>query len=105
VPRKTAAIADPNATSLVVHLHRDADLCTASFDGSLTNTTRLTIEGLVDLLAGEESVILDLSKVDVIDNDGSDAVEALIDSIRARGAHLLVDHPPGLLQNVSADGR
>jgi hypothetical protein len=89
VPRKPVAIANPDATSLVVHLHRDADHCTASFYGSLTTGTRLTFEGLGDLLAGEESVVLDFSRIDVVDNDGSEAVDALIDSIRARGAHLL----------------
>lgn len=100
MPRKPVTIADPDAASLVVYLHRDADHCTASFDGSLTNTARVTIEGLVDLLAGEESVVLDFSRIDMVDNDGSDAIEALIDSIRSRGAHLLVEHPSGLSQNV-----
>ena len=83
----------PPIASLVVRLHRDANNCTASFSGSLTATTRLTIDGLADLLAGEESVVLDFSRIDVVDNHGADAVEVLIDSVRARGTHLLMVPP------------
>jgi hypothetical protein len=78
------------AASLVVHLHRDANNCTASFTGSLTETTRITIDGLADLLAGEGSVVLDLCGIDAVDKHGADALEVLIDTVRALGAHLLI---------------
>jgi anti-anti-sigma regulatory factor len=76
--------------SLVVRLHRDARNCTASFRGSVTETTRTTINGLADLLAGEESVVLDLRRIEVIDRHGADALEALIDSVRALGASVVI---------------
>jgi anti-anti-sigma regulatory factor len=76
--------------SLVVRLHRDVNSCTASFSGALTATTRITIDGLAELLAGEESVVLDFSRIDVVDKHGTDAVKVLIDSVRARGTHLLM---------------
>jgi hypothetical protein len=81
--------------SLVVRLHRDAKQCTASFSGSLTNSTRTTIDGLADLLTGEASVVLDLSRIDAVDIHGEEALEALIDTIRALGAHLLILSIPG----------
>jgi anti-anti-sigma regulatory factor len=81
--------------SLVVRLRRDAKQCIASFSGSLTDTTRTTMDGLADLLAGEESVVLDLSRIDAVDIHGEEALEALIDTIRALGAHLLILSIPG----------
>jgi anti-anti-sigma regulatory factor len=83
----------PPIASLVVHLHRDAQQCTASFGGSLTDTTRVTIDGLADLLTGEESVVLDLSRIDEVDKHGADALEALVETVRALGAHLQIVHP------------
>jgi MFS superfamily sulfate permease-like transporter len=73
--------------SLVVYLHREAYRCIASFSGALTSATRATIDGLADLLAGERLVVLDFSRVDVIDAGGADAVEVLVNSVRARGGH------------------
>jgi anti-anti-sigma regulatory factor len=73
--------------SLVVYLHREAQRCIASFSGALTAATRGTIDGVADLLAGEQSVILDLSRVDFMDAGGADAVEVLVNSVRARGGH------------------
>ena len=81
--------------SLVVRLHRDANQCTASFSGSLTDTTRITLDGLAELLTGEQSVVLDLSRIDAVDNHGADALEALIDTLRAVGSHLQIVHIPG----------
>ena len=77
----------------MVRLHRDANNCTPSFSGSLIDITRVTIDGLADLLTGEESVVFDFSRTDVVDNHGADAVEVLIDSVRSRGADLLVVDP------------
>jgi len=71
--------------SLVVYLHREAYRCIASFSGALTAATRATIDGVADLLAGEQSVLLDFSRVDVIDDGGADALEVLVDSVRAHG--------------------
>jgi anti-anti-sigma regulatory factor len=92
-PSFQAAKTAPPIASLVVRLHRDANNCTASFIGSMIDTTRVTIDGLVDLLAGEASVVLDFCRIDVVDYHGADAVRALIDSVRARGADLLIVDP------------
>ncbi len=73
--------------SLVVYLHREAYRCIASFSGALTAATRATIDGVADLLAGEQSVVLDFSRVDVTDEGGADAVEVLVDSVRAHRGH------------------
>lgn len=73
--------------SLLVYLRHDAQNCTASFIGALTSATRATIDGVVDLIAGEPSVVLDLSRVEVVDRGGADAVEMLVNSVRARGGH------------------
>jgi hypothetical protein len=73
--------------SLLVYLRQDAQGCTASFIGALTSATRATIDGVVDLIAGEPSVVLDLSRVEVVDRGGADAVEVLVNSVRARGGH------------------
>jgi anti-anti-sigma regulatory factor len=79
---------EPPIASLVVYLHREAQRCIASFSGALTAGTRATIDGVADLIAGERSVLLDFSRVDVIDAGGADAVEVLVDSVRALGGHL-----------------
>jgi anti-anti-sigma regulatory factor len=76
---------DAPIESLVVYLHREAQRCIASFSGALTAATRGTIDGVADLLAGEQSVILDFSRVDFIDAGGADAVEVLVNSVRAHG--------------------
>jgi hypothetical protein len=65
-----ASVPEPPTASLVVHLHRNTQSCLASFSGSLTDSIQVTIDGLADLFAGEESVILDLSRADVADNVG-----------------------------------
>jgi anti-anti-sigma regulatory factor len=85
----SSEVAPPVAT-LVVRLHRDATRCTASFSGSLTDATRITIDGLADLLAGEESVVFDLSRIDAVDKLGTDALEALIRAVRAFGSQVLI---------------
>jgi anti-anti-sigma regulatory factor len=90
--------------SLVVHLHRDAQHCTASFSGSLTETTRITIDGLADLLTGEESVVLDLSRIDEVDKHGADALDALIDTVRAFGSHLLIVSVTGAVNGYERKG-
>jgi anti-anti-sigma regulatory factor len=79
---------EPPTPSLVVYLHREAQRCIASFSGALTSATRATIDGVADLIAGERSVVLDFSRVDVVDAGGADAVEVLVDSVRALGGHL-----------------
>ncbi len=79
---------EPPVASLVVYLHREAQRCIASFSGALTAGTRATIDGVADLIAGERSVLLDFSRVDVVDAGGADAVEVLVDSVRALGGHL-----------------
>jgi MFS superfamily sulfate permease-like transporter len=81
---------DPPIESLVVYLHREAQRCIALFSGALTAATRGTIDGVADLLAGERSVILDLSRIDFIDAGGADAVEVLVNSVRAHGAHFRI---------------
>jgi anti-anti-sigma regulatory factor len=73
--------------SLLVYLRHDAQNCTATFIGALTGATRATIDGVVELMAGEPSVVLDLSRVEVVDQSGADAVGVLVDSVRARGGH------------------
>jgi MFS superfamily sulfate permease-like transporter len=74
--------------SLVVRLHRDERSCIAHFSGALTYNTRGTIDGIADLVLGEELVTFDFSRVDVVDRAGADAVEVLIRSVRAHGARL-----------------
>jgi anti-anti-sigma regulatory factor len=85
-PRASQTEALP-ISSLLVYLRHDAQNCIASFVGALTSTTRATIDGVVDLIAGEPSVVLDLSRVEVVDRGGADAVEVLVNSVRARGGH------------------
>jgi anti-anti-sigma regulatory factor len=85
-PRASQMEAQP-ISSLLVYLRHDAQHCIASFVGTLTSATRATIDGVVDLIAGEPSVVLDLSRVEVIDRGGADAVEVLVNSVRARGGH------------------
>ena len=92
IPQSETAL---KIASLVVRLHRDADQCTASFSGSLTDTTRMTLDGLADLLTGEQSVVLDLSRIDAVDNYGADSLEGLIDTLRALGSHLQIVSIPG----------
>jgi anti-anti-sigma regulatory factor len=77
----------PPVGSLLVYLRRDAQNCIALFIGALTTATRTTIDGVVDLIAGEPSVVLDLSRVEVVDQGGADAVAVLVNSVRARGGH------------------
>jgi hypothetical protein len=88
-----ASQTEPPIASLVVYLRSAAERCIASFIGSLTDTTRVTFDGVADLIAGERSVVLDFSRVDEVDNGGADAIEVLVRSIRARGAHLEVIRP------------
>ena len=86
---------DPPIEALVVYLHREAQRCIASFSGALTAATRGTIDGVADLLAGERSVILDLSRVDFIDAGGADAVEVLVNSVRAHGGQFRIAEARG----------
>ena len=81
--------------SLLVYLRHDAQNCIASFVGALTGATRATIDGVVDLIAGEPSVVLDLSRVEVVDQGGADAVEVLVNSVRARGGHFRIAETNG----------
>lgn len=76
---------EPPIASLVVHLRREAHRCIASFSGALTAATRTTIDGVADLIAGEESVVFDFSRIDVVDAGGADAVEVLVSSVRDHG--------------------
>jgi anti-anti-sigma regulatory factor len=82
-------------SSLLVYLRHDAQNCIASFAGALTSATRATIDGVVDLVAGEPSVVLDLSRVEVVDRGGADAVEVLVNSVRARGGHFRIAETNG----------
>jgi anti-anti-sigma regulatory factor len=96
---RSSAMGTPVA-SLVVHLHHEGCRCIASFSGALTATTRSTIDGVADLVADEESVVLDFSRVDVIDDAGAHAIEMLFRLVRVRGAifrwpnHSRKDDPP-----------
>ena len=83
--RSSASETEAPIASLVVYLHREAHRCIASFSGALTAATRATIDGVADLLAGEQLVVFDFSRVDVIDTGGSDAVDVLVNSVRAHG--------------------
>ena len=76
--------------SLVVHLHHEGPRCIASFSGTMTTATRGTIDGVADLIAGEETVVIDLSRADVIDHGGADAMELLVHSVRVRGGHIQI---------------
>jgi hypothetical protein len=80
-------------TSLVVSLRRNAEHCTATFSGSLAESTQATIDGIADLIAGEESVILDFSRAEVADQGGADAVEVLVRKVRARVTELQITQP------------
>jgi hypothetical protein len=96
IPDGHESVVSPRATqteplpigSLLVYLRHDAQNCIASFIGALTSATRATIDGVVDLIAGEPSVVLDLTRVEVVDQGGADAVDVLVNSVRARGGHL-----------------
>jgi anti-anti-sigma regulatory factor len=79
--------------SLVVYLHHEGCSCIASFSGALTATTRPTIDGVADLVADEESVVLDFSRVDVIDEAGTHAIEMLVRLVRVHGGDLQVAKP------------
>jgi len=83
----TASEMEQPIASLVVYLHREAHRCIASFSGALTAATRATIDGVADLLTGEQSVVLDFSRVDLMDAGGADAVEVLVNAVRSRGGH------------------
>jgi hypothetical protein len=84
---------EPPGAPLVVHMHRDAQSCIASFSGSLSDTTRVTIDGVADLIAGERTVVLDFSRVDEVEKGGAEAVEAMIQSMRARGTEVRMANP------------
>lgn len=88
---------EPQTPSLVVSLRRETHRCIASFSGALTARTRATIDGVADLIAGERSVVLDLSRVDAVDAGGADAVEVLVSSVRALGGHLQMTGARGRL--------
>jgi anti-anti-sigma regulatory factor len=80
-------------TSLLVYLRQDVHGCIASFIGSITATTRVTIDGVADLIIGEQSVALDFSGIDAIDTSGAEAVAVLVRSVQDRGAHLRITQP------------
>jgi anti-anti-sigma regulatory factor len=94
-PSPPASETQLSCDSLVVHLHRESHGCIASFSGELTATTRMTIEGVAGLIAGEPSVVLDFSRVTLVDEDGADAIEMLVTSVRACGSHLQVTESKG----------
>jgi hypothetical protein len=89
-------------TSLLVLLRRDAHSCVASFNGSLTDTTRVTIQALAELMTGEKSVVLDFSRVDRIDRGGAEAVGVLVHSIQVGGANLRMIQPRTGLDGTSS---
>jgi len=87
-----------SVTSLLVHLRHDVSRCVASFSGSITDATRITIDGVANLIAGEQFVILDFSLVDEVDSSGAEAVAVLVRSVQARGAQLRIAHPRSVWQ-------
>jgi MFS superfamily sulfate permease-like transporter len=93
--RSSASETEAPIASLVVYLHREAHRCIASFSGALTAATRATIDGVADLLAGEQLVVFDFSRVDVIDTGGSDAVDVLVNSVRAHGGRFQIAESKG----------
>lgn len=88
-----ASETEPLWGSLLVYLHHQEQSCIASFRGALSTATRTTVDGIADLIAGEESAVLDFSGAHVVDDGGADAVEALVHSIRTRGAHVEMAEP------------
>jgi anti-anti-sigma regulatory factor len=90
---RRATAAEPSIASLVVRLHHQGHSCIASFSGALTATTRATIDGVANLVNGETAVVLDFSRVDVVDDVGAHAVETLVQSVRARGGKLQISEP------------
>jgi anti-anti-sigma regulatory factor len=89
-PSRRATARDPATASLLVYLHHQGHRCVASFSGALTAATRSTVDGIANLIAGEESIVLDLSRVAVVDEDGTDALETLVESVLAHGAQLQI---------------
>ncbi len=97
VPCPRAAETKPQSlASLLVYIRHDARHCIASFIGSVTNATRSTIDGVADLISAEQSVVLDLSRVEMVDESGADAVRMLVNRVRACG---------GRFQMAETDGR
>ena len=64
-----------------------------AFIGALTVTTQATIEGVAGLLAGEQSVVLDFSRVDAVDEGGANAIELVLCSVRMHGGQLQLFDP------------
>jgi drug/metabolite transporter (DMT)-like permease len=83
-----ASEAEQSIASLVVYLHHRGQSCVASFNGALTVATRATIEGVANVIAGENEVLLDFSRVDGVDEVGLDAVEMLVGWLRRCGGHV-----------------
>ena len=77
----------------MAYLHRDANSCIASFIGGLTVTTRNTIDGIADLISGEAAVVLDFSRVDLVDIGGARAAARMIRAILLGGSHLQITEP------------
>jgi hypothetical protein len=80
-------------TALLAYLHRDANSCIASFIGGLTVTTRNAIDGVADLIIGEAAVVLDFSRVDLVDIGGARAAARMIRAILLGGSHLQITEP------------
>jgi anti-anti-sigma regulatory factor len=100
LPSSPTLETEPQPGSLVVYLHLEERSCIASFSGALTSKTRATIDGVADLIAGEESVVLDLSRLDVVDRGGADAFDLLVRSVQERGAELLIREPRERIDGV-----
>jgi hypothetical protein len=85
-----ASKADPLPNgSVVVYLRPNTQNGIATFAGALINAARMTLD-IAGSIAGEESVILDLSRVDLQHEGGVDALQALIHWMRG---HLQVPVP------------
>jgi anti-anti-sigma regulatory factor len=84
---------EPSPDSLVVHLRLKERTCIVSFSGAITDRTRLTLDGVAELIAGEDWVVLDFSRIDLVNRTGMDAVDMLIHSVLSHGAHLRLTQP------------
>jgi hypothetical protein len=103
---------EPWPSSLLVHLHRISEgrTCVAEFCGVLTGATLATIDAIFDLIEREDSVVLDFTRVEVVDGRGAEAVAALSHSLRSHGSHLVLKAPvwqrknlPDALSSSSSD--
>jgi anti-anti-sigma regulatory factor len=92
-PYSSTTEIEPSLGSLVVHLRLKEQTCIVSFSGAITDKTRVTLDGVAELIAGEDSVVLDFSRIDVVNRAGMDAVDILVHSVLSHGAHLRMTQP------------